>query len=463
MDEGTGPGGAGPEGQGWDEAVAAAWQRWWAGLADRAEALDDGASLVVEPGPDARVAHGLRPRLRVTRLGEAFRVEAVGAAPLLRAGGPQAEVLAGLGWKAPTGDSPHPWAEMRMLGAKRAAVLVMRTLREVYAVLHPAYLAGAPAAPGEAPEPARGSGWGVVGAANGSGEGAGPADPAAAGEDPDEQPVRPRSHAELVALLVRAVAPYLDTEPEPDERGDLSVPTAHNELDLITSPRAPRVLLHACLVEDVQDEDRCLVEVNRLNTENFGLTFALREERVVVLRELPLRVFTVADLRGEVGRMLEELDGWTRLLLDRVGGRGPLDPEAATRPARRPADPADQHLGLATKVLGELERHEPGSVDTATIVRIFDADPALLVRAIERETEEMRRWRKRRRSYAEGTAPERMVRMAVAAERRHAELRTRLRRALRVAVLAQAGRRADGSEQLELFDGEETLSAGDGG
>ena len=68
--------------------------------------------------------------------------------------------------------------------------------------------------------------------------------------------------------------------------------------------RSTRTLRGCCcrclLVDDVADRQAALVEVNRLNRTEFGLTFFLTDQRISVTRELGLEVAEPAAVRIEI-------------------------------------------------------------------------------------------------------------------------------------------------------------------
>ena len=178
----------------------------------------------------------------------------------------------------------------------------------------------------------------------------------------------------------------LGSEPVVDEDGDLVVPTEKTVFFVTVGTRMPRILVHATLVTDVVDEGRALVEVNLLNKAEFGLTFVLSDGAVTVRRELPMTVLVPADVRLELGRLTSEADRWVSDLLTRVGGRAVVDDREAVqptdrRPAVRPEEPDDDRFRNALRVLRELEGEERGSVDPATMARIFHGDRDLLLAA----------------------------------------------------------------------------------
>ncbi len=345
----------------WDDAMEEAWTGFRERLADRLAGLDERSLLVGLPDEELL---GAAPYCQVMAEEGWLRVEAVSNEFLdeqHQLDGDQAIALVGLGFSEPEdGESPNFWLDLEQREADRAAWLVVHALRHVYAVLHPIYLEA------DGLEPDR-----VV--ENGP-----------AVEEPDDTPRFPESSDELLAGLQVVLRELLGTEPVVDEDGDLVVPTEQTVFFVTIGTRMPRILVHATLVRDVVDEQRALVEVNLLNKAEFGLTFVLADGSVTVRRELPMTVLVPADVRLELGRLTSEADRWVSDLLTRVGGRAVVeDGDACSRTTVsrrcRRSEPDDERFRNALRVLRELEGEERGSVDPATMARIFHGDRDLLL------------------------------------------------------------------------------------
>lgn len=265
------------------------------------------------------------------------------------------------------------WITLEQREADRAAAMMVRALREVFAVLHPVYLEADGLPTGEV-EP-----------------------PAPSGSPPDH-PFMPGDAAELRAGIDHVVRDLCEPPPEWDEDGELPLETEHSTLWVSLAPTAPRMLLHATLVEDVADERRALIETNLLNRQQVGLTFLVVEETIRVARELDASVLVPDMLRLEVGRLLEQIDTWASELVARVGGRRPDD--TTPRPAPGQGAGADQsRFDTAYSVLEELEEQERGSVGPATMARVFQQDTGLLLKAIRKTEEKIDYWRLREQQW----------------------------------------------------------------
>ena len=311
----------------------------------------------------------------------------------------QERALEGIGFRRPEAEDWSEgetsfWLDLELREADRAAVMVVRALREVYGVLHPVYLNtdGLEAEGAVRPLPPK---------------------PQRAEPDPDEV-VRPTSVEEVRAVIDLAVADSYDEAPEWDDDGDLPLPTEDQRVWVSVNKNAPRVLLSCLLVDDVADRQAALVEVNRLNRTEFGLTFFLMAHQRHA--RLGLEVAAGAAVRIEVLRMLSQVDGWARDLAERV--RTAPEP-VGERPGSR--------FETAYSVMVELERDKRGSVGPATMARIFDNDTGLLLKAVR--INEKRRRETRTRAGARAGGQRRPEQVAQARQEYLRELRPDARRA----------------------------------
>ena len=378
----------------WDDAIETAWREFRQRLADRLAELEPDTWFSVACGPEDEAA----PWCRVGLRGGLLRIEA------MRDGDTDFS-----GWLA----AGH---------ADQAAVAVVDALRNRYGVLHPVYLDAGGLEPEGAVRPL-------------------PPKPRKVETDLNEV-VQPTSLEDVRAIVDLAVADLYDETPEWDEDGDLALPTETRLVWVAVNTSAPRVLLSCLLLDEVDDRDSALVEVNRLNRTEFGLTFSLTERRIAVTRELSLAVAIPVIVQGEIQRLLSQVDGWARDLDERVS----TGQEAPTR--RRP----NSRFATAYAVMAELERDQRGSVSPVAMARIYGNDTGLLLKAI-RITEQRRREMrtKAREARVQGQrAKEKTIRA------RHdylRELAARMRAGLRLMVDAPV--RKVQLDQLALFDEDE--------
>jgi hypothetical protein len=411
----------------WDDAVETAWREFRQRLADHVAAMGEDDSLVVEVPREHE--GGASPYCQVAGGNAMVRVEAVSNVYLAvehELDEEREALLERSGFLRPeAGDwsegETNFWLDLEPREADRAAVMVVRALREVYGVLHPVYLDAGGLEPEGAVRPL-------------------PPKPQRVEHDLDEA-VQPSSVDEVRGVIDLAVADLYDEAPEWDDDGDLPLPTDDQLVWVIVHKDAPRVLLSCLLVDDVADEQAAPAEVNRLNRTEFGLTFFLTEQRISVTRELGLGVAVPTAVRGEVNRLLSQVDGWARDLGARV---------------RKAPEPAGERAGsrfeTAYAVMAELEREDRGSVGPAAMVRIYGNDTGLLLKAI-RITEKRRREVRARAREAHGQGQRTREKAARARHDYLRDLTKRMRAGLRLMVDAPV--RKVQLDQLALFDEDE--------
>lgn len=408
----------------WDDAVETAWREFRQRLADHVAAMTEGDSIVVEVVDDE--AEGTTPYCQVAAGDGDLRIEAVsnvylGAQFLLD--DPQQLLLIELGWNWPETDDwsegeTNFWVDLETRDADRAAVMMVRALREVYGVLHPVYLD----AGGLQPQPMA-------------------AEDSASEPDLDE-PIWAASVSDVHRLIDLAVADIYGGAPEWDDDGDLPLPTEDHLVWVSVNKTAPRVLLSCLLLDDVDDPQSALAEINRLNRTEWGLTFSLTERRISVTRELWVGVAVPDAVQGEIQRLLTQVDGWARDLAERVRTAA----EATTKGR------ANGPFATAYAVMAELEREQRGSVGPAAMARIYGNDTGLLLKAI-RITERRRRDMRNRARSARDEGSRTQEKLARARHDYLRDLAARMRAALRLIVDAPV--RKVQLDQLALFDEDE--------
>ena len=181
----------------WDDAVEAAWREFRQRLADHVAGMGEDDSIVVEVPQQQET--GAAPYCQVAGGDAMVRVEAVSNV-YLAAGSEldeeQERALEGIGFQRPEAEEldrgrANFWLDLELREADRAAVMVVRALREVYGVLHPVYLDADGLEPEGAVRPL-------------------PPKPHRAEPDPDEV-LRPSSVEEVRAVIDLAVAGTLTT------------------------------------------------------------------------------------------------------------------------------------------------------------------------------------------------------------------------------------------------------------
>lgn len=412
----------------WDDAVEGSWREFRQRLADRVAGMGEDDSIVVELPQQHE--DGAAPYCQVAGGNAMVRVEAVSnvyLSPGSELDEEQERALEGFGFRRPEArdwseGETNFWVDLELREADLAAVMVVRALREVYGVLHPVYLDADGLEPEGAVRPL-------------------PPKPHRPEPDPDDDVVRPSSVEEVRTVIDLAVADIFDEAPEWDDDGDLPLPTEDQLVWVSVNKNAPRVLLSCLLVDDVADRQAALVEVNRLNRTELGLTFFLTDQRISVTRELGLEVTEPAAVRIEVLRMLSQVDGWARDLAERV------------RTAPEPTgERAGSRFETAYAVMAELERDDRGSVGPAAMVRVYGNDTGLLLKAI-RITEKRRRETRTRLRESRAAGQRSKERVLQARHDYLRDLAVLMRAGLRLMVDAPV--RKVQLDQLALFDEDE--------
>ncbi len=359
-----------------------------------------------------------------------LRVEAVSNAYLADECGLdefQESLLEHLGFRRPTAERgaegrTNFWVDLEQREADRAAVMMVRAMREVHGVLHPVYLDA------EGLEP--------LGAA-----GPLPPEPRTASTDLDKA-IQPSSVDDVRAVVDLALVDLYEDTPAWDDDGDLGLLTEDHVVWVSVHGQAPRVLLSYMLLDEVDDTESALVETNRFNRAEWGLTFTLHERRISVTRELWLGLAVPGVVQGEIQRLLTQVDGWAHDLAERIR----TGSEALAR--RR----AGGRFATAYAVMAELEREQRGSVGPAAMARIFGHDAGLLLKAI-RITERRRREMRTRGRSARDEGRRTQEKLARARHDYLRDLAARMRAALRLVVDAPV--RKVQLDQLALFDEDE--------
>jgi hypothetical protein len=296
-----------------DESTETAWVEFRRELADRLAGLtsDDVVVVAMEPGerPDddrARCA----PYVQAIGDDDGYGVaEAVSnhfldrRHRLVKA---SRHRLRELGWQRPEHgfDTLNYWLRFDLSHADEVAVLMVRALREVFGVVHPAFLA-APFASADRP-PAEGS-----------------AQPASWDATPALDPVD-RDH--LDQLVDDALTPVFGRVPSRDGDGDIAVTSGSAVVYVRVLESRPMVHLFAELAVGVTELDRARFEVSVLNRDWTFVKFVLSDDVVRADLFLPAAPFAPEHLRQALAMMCEMADAVDDDLAFRVGGRTFLTP-----------------------------------------------------------------------------------------------------------------------------------------
>jgi hypothetical protein len=293
-----------------DEGTDAAWTRFRRRLADRLASLDNGDYVLVELEGDEEDDGRCTPYVQATSADGLYVVAEVSGNPYLipqhRLDKASRRQLTRLGWaRASKGSENRNYSvEFDVSRADEVAVMMVRALREVFGVVHPAFLVGAgidltdggtPVS--EAPEPAYDEPLAVV---------------------PDDR-------AELDGLVEQVLTRVLGQTPVRDQDGDIGVVSGSAVVFVRVLPDQPIIEIFAELVVAVTEPDRARFEVAVLNRDCKFAKFVLVDDMVKAHVHLPARPFAPEHLRYALAMMCEMADAVDDDLAFRVGGRTFLD------------------------------------------------------------------------------------------------------------------------------------------
>lgn len=418
-----------------DRSTARAWSSFQSRLADHVAAMEDDDVLLVE-AESSLDGGGAAPYVQFAAWGkDMVRGEVSGNAyladdHLLDASGVAA--LESLGWSAPTyGPDDEPdngsinfHVDLERNHADRLAVMTVRALRDVFGVAHPAFLTSDELAINDVPASRD------------------VADPVAGTEAHPDEPlaIMPTDREHLLSLVDDALVPVFGHVPEHDEDDDVPVVNGSGLVWVRVLEDVPVVQLFSALVCDVADLERAAFEVAVLNRDVRLIKFVLVEDTVMAHLYLPALPFAPLHLRTMLDLMSTTVDRVDDDLVTRIGGRRAFETPTGTEDA-----PGGQATSLhpAMLTLLQLDADSPGSVDPELAATICEMDRDLILELITWNSEQEIAWRQVRDEAVLLGDPDDEADVAQH-EMQHAERFTNLlRRALRVVVERQAGRRPD--------------------
>jgi hypothetical protein len=366
-----------------EKATKKAWRAFRNELADRLSGLAPHQSISV--GVESAVvddpSSGTAPYVQFARgNGDLVRAEVSGnqylhsAHRLSKVG---RRSLAALGWSRPMpklgrfnfefdADTSH---------ADQLAALTVVTLREVFAVPHPAFLTGDVAIAEDRDLPQ--------------------VEP---NETRDEAlAVMPESRLHLEQLVDLALATSLGHAPNRDEDGDIPIVSGTAVVFVRVLPDRPLVRIWSEVVVEITDEERASFEVGVLNRDRPLTKFQLAGDRIIAQIHLPAAPFVPAHLRETISMMCDLADEIDDDLAVRVSGRRFLEPRDLADEGFVLEQDDDQEevedLHPAMLTLLQLDADQPGSIKPALAARVCDYDPELLLNLIRWNEEQELAWR----------------------------------------------------------------------
>lgn len=285
------------------EGVEDAWREFRQALADRISEQEDSDHILWELDVPERFEHPTGPYVQV----DATRAEVSSNRVLdekFRLGKLERGMLRALGWQRPDKKHLNYWVDVDTAYADQVADMLVSALRDVFGVVHPAFLVDRYAE--EAADP--------VGS---------PSLPIAA---------FPEGTDELNDFVDIALGADMG-EPRPvrDDDGDLPYRSGTAMVFVRVLPDAPVIHLFSELVVEIEDLDAAEFEVAVLNRD-FDFKFVLRDTRIIMSVDVPAWPFAPEQLRLTLDRMCTlapKLDGD---LAHRVSGRRFFEPSHGEAP-----------------------------------------------------------------------------------------------------------------------------------
>jgi len=273
--------------------------------------IDDSADLTIgtesgseDPAPFLRFSS---PRRDVVR-GEAASNAVLGEDLQLTT--EELTAMEALGWSSPTAEGPSAsenfWVELASDDSDRMSELAVATLRDVYGVQHPVFLAPTELAevlqPGPVPIEAGSRTVAVT-------------------TDPAYQACLPRDQAHLDELVSVELARMYGHPPIRDAVGDVAIRVGSTMLFLRTSADGQEVAVFAAVVHDISGRSRATEVLNDLNVEARWVKFQLIRDRVFVTLSMLAKPFVPAHLHQAVRILSDVADGIDDELAAKLNGR----------------------------------------------------------------------------------------------------------------------------------------------
>lgn len=295
-----------------DRSTEQAWAGFGERLAEVISVIDDGGTLTIgtpstseEPAPFVRFTQydPDGPSGEPMVLAEASGSASLGEAS--RLSGVQLEGLADLGWQPPAADGDRPcanfWVDRPQDRSEELADLAVRTLRDVFGVQHPVFLA-----PDQLAEILQPDSLDLHETPTG----------------PVTIPaVMPVSQDQLDEMVAHELTEIFGHPPIRDAEGDFAIRVGSTMVFIRSTPDAEELLLFSALVHDIEGRSRAAEVLNDLNVASRYGRFALHQDRVFVTMSLMCRPFVAEHLHQAVRIMSQLADGIDDELARKLRGR----------------------------------------------------------------------------------------------------------------------------------------------
>lgn len=236
----------------------------------------------------------------------------------------QLEQLESLGWTPPSAEeepvSPNFVVVKPQEDSQALADLAVATLRDVFGVQHPVFLA-----PDQLAEVLQGE------AAVEALEPGGIASTVHLPQNDTEpehlrvEAVKPRDQRHLEQLVARELTELFGHAPIQDSEGDFAIRVGSTMVFVRITPDAEEVVLFSALVHDVEGRSRAVEVLNDLNVEARHGRFALHRDRVFVTQSVLAQPFVPAHLERALKLISAVADGIDDDLAAKLRGRTTFD------------------------------------------------------------------------------------------------------------------------------------------
>ena len=292
-----------------DRSTAQAWNQFAERLAEVVSVIDDDGELTIST-LSART--DTAPFIRFVQddpgcsddtamiLAEASSNNCLPESACLTPG--QLDGLSSLGWQDPGTCKVHQtdnyWVYRSQDDSEQLAELAVTTLRDIFGVPHPVFLAPDQLAEILQPEL--------------------PLSPTEAASVPAIMPV---DKGHLDRLVADELSHMFGHPAIRDSEGDFAIRVGTCMVFVRTTPDASELLLFAALVHDVEGRSRAVEVLNDLNVQSRYGRFALHQDRVFVTMSVMARPFVAAHLHQAVSIMSRLADGLDNELARKLRGR----------------------------------------------------------------------------------------------------------------------------------------------
>jgi hypothetical protein len=220
--------------------------------------------------------------------------------------------LSELGWSVPdaaadTERATHFWVDGSQDRSEDLARIAVTTLRQVFGVHHPVFLASDVLAEILQGNPVEGPHDEVVSVTI---------------VDPDDnEAIMPKNAAHLGHLVAAVLGAIPGITPIRDADGDLAIRVGSAMVFVRVPIDAREVLVFAPVVHDVDGRSRAMEVLNDINSQARWVRFSLLRDRVFVTMSILGRPFVAAHLRQAIAEVCKVADGVDDILAQSLHGR----------------------------------------------------------------------------------------------------------------------------------------------